>query len=742
MKNFSLPLRFSIPAILVVLGTLLSIFSFQRDVSLSDFRTEKRITRQVRSCAEQTSEMLEYLLHQGDIEGSNLVISKFGDDSSLRLATLSDENNKIILTNHYKLRNQYLNKTRLQNYISDIKKVQQQLSEQVIVTNNKKSILAIYPVILNSASQKIPSGKVGILLLEYDLSEYRHQAYMDALERTVESAGVLALSCIAVWLFFDKTVTRRAILLVEATNCLAKGNLSIRTKLQGADELAQISVAFDDMAEQIQVNQRELQDLVERRELINHLAIQIRDSLELEKVLSTAVNEIRGLFNIDCCKFMWCSLTEDNYLKFELSHQAGLNILNNNSNQEIDILGQKLLYANLLRIDNASCDLQLGTTSRELLTSLGVASLLITSLRTHSGKRGVIICEQYHECRRWTDGDVELLQSVADQLAIAIDQAELYAHSQRATAIAESQAQKLSQTIYELRQTQAQLIQTEKMSSLGQLVAGVAHEINNPVNFIFGNLLYANNYFEDLLGLINLYQKHYPNPDPSIQNLTQEITLDYILEDLPKLLSSMQIGADRIREIVLTLRNFSRLDEADMKPVNIHEGIDSTLVILYNRLKGNSEHPPIQIIKHYGELPKVECYAGQLNQVFMNIISNAIDALHTSAKKPFPEQITAEPLTITIATQLLEPDWVSICIKDNGCGITETTRQKIFDPFFTTKPVGEGTGLGLSISYQIIVDKHGGYLKCVSAPGQGAEFWIQIPTKQIELEPVPVLAVY
>jgi signal transduction histidine kinase len=291
-------------------------------------------------------------------------------------------------------------------------------------------------------------------------------------------------------------------------------------------------------------------------------------------------------------------------------------------------------------------------------------------------------------------------------------------------------ATELTQALHQLKQTQAQLIQTEKMSCLGQLVAGVAHEINNPVNFIYGNLTHAHNYIQQLLDLINLYQQGYTKTDPEVQQLIEEIDFDFLIEDLPKLLSSMKVGAERIREIVLTLRNFSRLDEAEMKPVNIHEGIDSTLLILQNRLKNKPDQPGIEIVKQYGELPLVECYAGQLNQVFMNILTNGIDALHQYNNEQLLKGLIPKASTITIQTQVLSREWVCICIKDNGPGITGAVQEKLFDPFFTTKPVGEGTGLGLSISYQIIVEKHGGYLKCVSAPGQGAEFWIQIPVKQ------------
>jgi signal transduction histidine kinase len=293
------------------------------------------------------------------------------------------------------------------------------------------------------------------------------------------------------------------------------------------------------------------------------------------------------------------------------------------------------------------------------------------------------------------------------------------------------ETQKSEQALQALQQTQAQLIQTEKMSSLGQLVAGVAHEINNPISFIYGNLPHATEYTHDLLKLIKLYIDKYPNPDAEIKKNHKEIDLDFLMEDLPEMLKSMQIGADRIREIVLSLRNFSRLDESEMKRVNIHDGIDSTLLILQNRLKETAGHPEIKIIKQYGTLPLVECYAGQLNQVFMNILSNAIDALDQYNQTRSPEDIISQPTTITIHTETstLPPSipCIGIRIRDNGPGISQANQSKLFDPFFTTKPIGKGTGLGLSISYQIVVDKHQGDLKCISELGKGAEFRIKIP---------------
>lgn len=300
-------------------------------------------------------------------------------------------------------------------------------------------------------------------------------------------------------------------------------------------------------------------------------------------------------------------------------------------------------------------------------------------------------------------------------------------------------AKELEQTLRSLQQTQAQLIQTEKMSSLGQLVAGIAHEINNPVNFINGNITHVNEYVGDLMGLLRLYQASF-QPTPEIQAEMAEIDLDFLLEDLPKVLSSMKMGSDRISQIVLSLRNFSRLDEAEIKSVDIHEGIDSTLLILQSRLKGNSNQRGIQIIKEYGHLPKIECYPGQLNQVFMNLLANAIDAVEDSTHQPGKENEESGdncyPPTIWIQTKPVNNNSsISIHIVDNGLGMTEEIRRRLFEPFFTTKAVGKGTGLGLSISYQIIVEKHAGKLECFSIPGKGTEFIIHLPIWQKHSEP-------
>ncbi|MBF2067290.1 MAG: CHASE3 domain-containing protein [Calothrix sp. C42_A2020_038] len=290
--------------------------------------------------------------------------------------------------------------------------------------------------------------------------------------------------------------------------------------------------------------------------------------------------------------------------------------------------------------------------------------------------------------------------------------------------------EQLETTLRDLQQTQGQLVQQEKMSSLGQLVAGVAHEINNPVNFIHGNLQHVQEYSQNLLDFLQLYQKHYPNPAVEIQACAEEIDLDFLRQDLMKILSSMRIGTNRIREIVLSLRTFSRMDEAEFKIVNIHENIESTLMILQHRLKAKPERPEIELIRDYGELPNVECFAGQLNQVFMNILSNAIDALEEFNAKRSYQEIETNPNRITIHTSTIGSNWVKIAIADNGCGIPEAIKERIFDPFFTTKPVGKGTGMGMSISYQIITQKHNGKIKCFSTPGEGTEFIIEIPIQQ------------
>ena len=339
---------------------------------------------------------------------------------------------------------------------------------------------------------------------------------------------------------------------------------------------------------------------------------------------------------------------------------------------------------------------------------------------------GVPILDDRNEIIGWRGTSLSITKRKQAEAALRQSEAEL---RQKATD--------LEQTLEELQQAQLQLIQSEKMSSLGQLVAGVAHEINNPTSFIYGNIKHATGYVQDLLDLVELYQTHCPTPPAAVQAHIEAIDLSFVAEDLPKVLGSMKMGAERIKQIVLSLRNFSRMDEAEHKTVNLHEGIDSTLVILEHRLKANHARSAIQVHKHYGDLPAVDCFVGQLNQVFMNILSNGIDALEHGLVED-PDRPTP---VITISTEALEADRVVIRIRDNGPGMTESVRQRLFDPFFTTKPVGQGTGMGLSISYQIVTEKHNGTLECQSEPGAGAEFVITLPIRQVEpVERDPELA--
>jgi len=482
-----------------------------------------------------------------------------------------------------------------------------------------------------------------------------------------------------------------------------------------------------------------------RESLLLHLASQLRNTLDLNSILEIAVNEVRNLLQIDRCHFLWCFPHLHNP-RFTITHEAQEHnlpsLLGDFPADRSNALVSKICNLEIIRIQDVAKESRLDIQTQEMLTNWGITAQLVLPVETHSGQFGAIVCSHCNGSRFWSDSEVELLQAVCDQVASAIDQAEFYAQNRASTLAAQAQAQQLSGALHKLQHTQAQLVQQEKMSSLGQMVAGIAHEINNPVNFINGNLIHASDYIEDLLELLHLYEESYPNAVPAIQDKMETTDWKFLAEDLPKLLSSMKIGADRISQIVLSLRNFSRLDQAEMKAVDIHEGIDNTLMILQSRLKANGKNPGIQVIKEYGQLPLVECYAGQLNQVFMNIINNAIDSLESRFANDALElgtgdwalgigenysQFSIQNLEIRIRTEMLDGDKVVIRIKDNGSGMTEEVKKRLFDPFFTTKPVGKGTGLGLSITYQIVVEKHGGTIECLSEPGKGSEFLVQIP---------------
>ncbi|NEP79744.1 MAG: PAS domain S-box protein [Okeania sp. SIO3B3] len=500
--------------------------------------------------------------------------------------------------------------------------------------------------------------------------------------------------------------------------------LTTKTPFQDAEGniIGIVGIARD--ITELKGTEQQLREKVQREQLFNQIISQIRQSLDIETILNTTLNRIRELMQADRCLFFWyCTDAEEPYWYISnVSQIPGLpDIPNKYPASILGSIHRKALHLEVIKVVDS--DLEPDRTFQKLLKSTEIKSFLSVPFQKKSGQIGALVCNNHTQVRHWSDTEISLLQAVVEQLDIALTQAELYNQSR-------SKTKELETTLKKLKRTQAQMIQNEKMSSLGQLVAGVAHEINNPVSFIYGNLSHAKEYTQNLFNLIELYQTHYPNPHPEIQEEIEAIELEFLQEDLPKLLNSMNVGTNRIENIVKSLRNFSRLDESGHKKANLHEGIDSTLTILDNRINRRHNLPAIEIVKNYGNLPEVECYPGQLNQVFIHIISNAIDAIEEKDAKRTIEQIKLEPSLIEISTKIVGK-FAQICIRDNGPGISPEVREHLFDPFFTTKDVGKGTGLGLSISYEIVVEKHGGSLKCNSNSGKGTEFVMKIPMKLI-----------
>lgn len=511
---------------------------------------------------------------------------------------------------------------------------------------------------------------------------------------------------------------------------------------------------------QVQQRTAQLQKSLDFAKVLTRVRDQIRSTLDLKTILQTIVREVRFLLDTDRTVIYQFSREYQGEVVVEDVRGEWQSILGLKSPEACFGEGSLCFYKEgKVRAIHDIYAADLTPCHSEFLESLQVKANLIIPIGQNSQFWGLLIV---HECsgpRVWQTAEQELLQHLSDQAAIAIHQAELYQDSLNAAAADQAKAEQLAKALTQLQNTQAQLIQTEKMSSLGQLVAGVAHEINNPVNFIYGNLSHANEYTKDLLCLVELYRQHTPDPHPEIIECEEAIEVDFLTEDLPKILDSMKVGVERIRQLVVSLRNFSRLDRAEKDHVDIHEGIESTILILQHRIKATSGRATIEIIKDYGNLPQVDCYVSSLNQVFMNLLGNAVDAIEMRKIEQgtnFPG-LTLSAATINLSsqqlpvdsenlkrtnecfipdvpnpcirirTQLIDEKTVGICIADNGHGIPKELISHIFNPFFTTKPVGRGTGLGLSISYQIVVDKHKGVLKCISIPGQGTEFWIEIP---------------
>ncbi|MCC3436152.1 MAG: GAF domain-containing protein [Microcoleus sp. PH2017_25_DOB_D_A] len=469
----------------------------------------------------------------------------------------------------------------------------------------------------------------------------------------------------------------------------------------------------------------------ERESLLRLIGNQIRSTLDLGTILQTAVREVRqwlqcdrviiyqfqdnwqGTVVVEDMTVPWPSILGDmgedkcfrgNYA--DLYQQGRVKAINDIFQAglepcHVDFLDSLQVKANLIVpiVTSQSADNSLSTD--------------INSPVKFPGKLwGLLIAHECGDTRNWQRQEMELLSQLADQMAIAIQQAELYSQVREAAVKSQAQTQQLQAALQELRSAQQQLIQSEKMSGLGQMVAGIAHEINNANNFIHANLFHAQEYFKVLNEALELCGNACPEAAEAIVRINEELELDYVRDDFGKLLNSMREGSSRIRAIVMTLRNFSRLDHAEFKAVDLHEGLESSLLMLQNKLKSN-----IKIDKQYGNLPPVKCHAGQINQVFYNLIDNALDAIDSADK----------PGELTIRSWLSEPDWVTISVRDTGSGIPAQIQDKIFDPFFTTKPVGKGTGLGLSVCYQVIVQAHGGRIRCVSQVGEGTELIVELP---------------
>jgi len=488
-----------------------------------------------------------------------------------------------------------------------------------------------------------------------------------------------------------------------------------------------------------------LEKQVKRENLLRYISERIYQSESIDEILNIAVTEVRSLLQTD--RTIIYRFYEDwsGYVAVESVGEPWQAIIGLDIQDTCfrDSHVHKYQNGRIRTIDNVEAS-DLAACHVDMLKTYGVKANLVVPILQDGKLWGLLLAHHCRAPRHWESDEVQLLQHIAVQMAIALKQAELRQQLQneleerRRTeeALRRSETRLLDQTVTlqntleDLQQAQTHLVQSEKMSSLGRLVAGVAHEINNPVGFISGNLKYVKQYTQDLTELLELYQASVVQPIPELAEVLESKDIAFVLEDFPKVLHSMEVGAERICDIIKSLRNFSRLDEAEMKAVDIHEGIENTLMILSNRVKEQPHLKSIDIRKDYGAIPDVQCSPGQLNQVIMNVLSNAIDALeeHRNYSQ------ASEPATIEIQTYSLNRDWVAIRISDSGLGIDEETRSHIFDPFFTTKPVGQGTGMGLAISYQIIVEKHRGILTCESAPGKGAEFLIQIPIRQPEAD--------
>ncbi|MHC5595786.1 MAG: GAF domain-containing sensor histidine kinase [Nostoc sp.] len=462
------------------------------------------------------------------------------------------------------------------------------------------------------------------------------------------------------------------------------------------------------------------------QEILLKVIGKIRESLDLDTLFKTTAQEVRKTLRADRVGVFYF-YPDSNYCYGEFVSEAvvpgydsaiAIKVQDYCFGEQYAVQyqqGRMQVVSNIYNAAMKDCHIA-------VLEQFQIQAQIITPLMKCEKLWGLLCVHQCEQPREWKNSEIQFIKQLAGQFSVALEQSDLLAQTRR-------QSDELAQALKSLQQAQIQIVQAEKMASLGQLIAGIAHEINNPVNFIHGNLNYVHEYVKHLLNLLEIYQTSYPEQLPEIHQHTKAIDIEFLREDLPKTLESMQVGTERISEIVLLLRNFSRLDESEIKVVNIHQGIESTLTILQHRLQAKANCPEIIISRNYGNLPDVECYAGQLNQVFMNILTNAIDALEMANFEQTDDQMKGNPWQININTSVIDFQWVKITFTDNGLGIPEEAYQRIFDPFFTTKPVGKGVGMGMSISYQIITEKHGGKLTYYSTLGKGSEFVIHLPIR-------------
>jgi two-component system NtrC family sensor kinase len=517
---------------------------------------------------------------------------------------------------------------------------------------------------------------------------------------------------------------------------------------QVADNLSMV-LQHDDLLKQVtQVGIAAEQRLVDQQNRVSQAIDRIRGSLDLDKIFNRTVEEVRDLLQCDRTVIYrfnpdWSGefVAEDHDSKWSSLRSQQIDddsLIKNVSECTVKLLsnvsfdshiqnaeGEIFSHGSVLRIANNIYTQGFTPCYIQTLEQYQARAYAIVGLFHDWQLWGLLAVYQNDGPRTWRPNELSILTQIGSQLGVALQQAELLEHSQQ-------QSKQIQSTLADLKVSQARLIQREKMASLGSLVAGIAHEINNPANFIAGNLVHISDYSLGLLDLLKLYEKLFTEVPEEIEVKARDLDLEFIAQDLPKALSSMQAGTDRIRQTILSLRNFSRHDESDMKIGDLNEGIENTLMLLQYRLKESNTRPAIQVFKQYGDLPEINCYPAKLNQVFMHLLSNAIDAIEL--KLEVNPQLSPK-LRITTKFKPLS-ETIFIEVLDNGIGMNQAISDRIFDPFFTTKPVGKGPGLGLSVSYQIVTEIHHGKLTCRSALNQGSAFQLELPSNGILISPV------